>query len=68
MEDYDKKEQEKAKIEEEKKKIRMKIISDQLRESKIKIIQDYQEKMVEGELMKLNMKRALEAEKKKKNY
>lgn len=66
MEDYDKKEQEKAKIEEEKKKIRMKIISDQLRESKIKIIQDYQEKMVEGELMKLNMKRALEAEKKEK--
>ena len=66
MEDYDKKEAEKAKKEEEKKKIRMKIINDQLRQSKIKIIQDYQEKLVEGELMKLNMKKALEAEKKEK--
>ena len=66
MEDFDKKEAEKAKKEEEKKKIRMKIINDQLQQSKIKIIQDYQEKLVEGELMKLNMKRALEAEKKEK--
>ena len=66
MEDYDKKEAEKAKKEEEKKKIRMKIINDQLQQSKIKIIQDYQEKLVEGELMKLNMKKALEQEKKEK--
>ena len=66
MEDYDKKEAEKAKIEDEKKKVRMKIIHDQLQESKIKIIQDYQEKLVEGELMKLKMKRALEDEKKEK--
>ena len=67
MEDYDKKEAEKAKNEEEKKKFRMKIINDQLQESKIKIIQDYQEKLVEGELMKLKMKRALEDEKKEKD-
>ena len=67
MEDYDKKEAEKAKKEEEKKKFRMKIINDQLQESKIKIIQDYQEKLVEGELMKLKMKRALEDEKKEKD-
>ena len=66
MEDFDKKEAEKAKIEEEKKKIRMKIINDQFQQSKIKIIQDYQEKLVEGKLMKLKMKRALEAEKKEK--
>ena len=66
MEDYDKKEAEKAKIEEEKKKVRMKIIHDQLKQSKMKIIQDYQEKMVEGELMKFSMKRALEAEKREK--
>ena len=66
MEDYDKKEQEKAKIEDEKKKLRMKIINDQLKESKIKIIQDYQEKLVEGQLMKLNMKKALENEKREK--
>ena len=59
MESYDKKEAEKAKKEEEKKKIRMKIINDQLQQSKIKIIQDYQEKLVEGELMKMNMKKAL---------
>ena len=67
MEDYDKKEAEKAKNEEEKKKFRMKIINDQLQESKIKIIQDYQEKLVEGGLMKLKMKRALEDEKKEKD-
>ena len=66
MESYDKKEAEKAKKEEEKKKIRMKIINDQLQQSKIKIIQDYQEKLVEGELMKMNMKKALEEEKKEK--
>ena len=66
MEDLDKKEAEKAKIEEDKKKIRMKIIHDQLQQSKIKIIQDHQEKLVEGELMKLNIKKALEAEKKEK--
>ena len=66
MEDYDKKEAEKAKIEEDKKRNRMKIIHDQLQQSKIKIIQDHQEKLVEGELMKLNIKRALEAEKKEK--
>ena len=66
MEDFDKKEAEKAKIEEEKKKVRMKIIHDQLKQSKMKIIQDYQEKLVEGELIKYNMKRALEAEKKEK--
>ena len=66
MEDYDKKEIEKAKIENEKRKYRMKIINDQLKQSKIKLIQDYQEKLVEGEIMKLNMKKALEAEKKEK--
>jgi hypothetical protein len=66
MEDFDKKEAEKAKIEEEKKKVRMKIIHDQLKQSKMKIIQDYQEKLVEGELIKFSMKRALEAEKKEK--
>ena len=65
-ENYDKKEIKKAEIEEEKKKFRMKVINDQLRQSKIKIIQDYQEKLVEGELMKLNMKKALEEEKKEK--
>jgi len=37
---------------------------EQLQESKIKIIQDYQERLVEGRLMKINMQKALEEEKK----
>jgi hypothetical protein len=41
----------------------MKIMREQLQESKIKLIQDYQERMVEGQLMKLNMQKALEEEK-----
>ena len=36
---------------------------EQLQESKIRIIQDYQEKLVEGQLMKLNMQKALDEEK-----
>ena len=44
-------------------KERMKIMREQLQESKIKLIQDYQERMVEGQLMKLNMQKALEEEK-----
>ena len=41
----------------------MKIMKEQLQESKIKIIQDYQERLVEGQLMKLNMQKALDEEK-----
>ena len=44
----------------------MKIVNEQLHEYKIKLIQDYQEKQVEGELMKLQMKKALEDEEKQK--
>ena len=51
-----KKEMEKAKIESDKKKEQMKIMDDQLKEYKIRIIQDFQEKQVEGQLMKLQMK------------
>ena len=43
----------------------MKIVNEQLQESKIKRIQDYQEKIVEGELMKIAMKKALEEDKRK---
>ena len=50
-------------IEDEKRKERMKIMKEQLQESKIKIIQDYQQRLVEGQLMKLNMQKALEEEK-----
>ena len=41
----------------------MKIMREQLQESKIKLIQDYQERLVEGQLMKLNMQKALDEEK-----
>jgi hypothetical protein len=42
----------------------MNAMREQLQESKIKIIQDYQERLVEGRLMKINMQKALEEEKK----
>ena len=61
-----KKEMEKAKIESDKKKEQMKIMDDQLREYKIRLIQDYQEKQVEGQLMKLRMQKALQDEEKEK--
>ena len=41
-------------------------MKEQLNEYKIRIIQDYQEKQVEGQLMKLKMKKALEDEQKEK--
>ena len=63
IDDYDKKIEMRKKMEEDKRKERMKIMRDQLQESKIRIIQDYQEKLVEGQLMKLNMQKALEEEK-----
>ena len=53
----------KRKLEDDKRKERMKIMREQLQESKIKLIQDYQERLVEGQLMKLNMQKALEEEK-----
>ena len=51
-------------LDDEKRKEHMKIVREQLQDSKIKIIQDYQERLVEGKLMKLNMEKALEEEKK----
>ena len=62
MEEFDKKELEKKRLEELKKLERMKIVNEQLQESKIKRIQDYQEKIVEGEIA---MKKALEEDKRK---
>lgn len=65
MEEYDRNEAIKKQIELDKRKERMKIINEQLQESKIKRIQDYQEKIVEGHLMKLKMQKNLEEDKKK---
>ena len=66
MEELKKKELEQKELEDKKRKERMKMINDQIMESKLKMIQDYQEKIVEGELMKMNMKKALDQEKKEK--
>ena len=66
IEELEKKEIEKKKIEEEKRIKRMNMLNDQLKEAKIKIIQNYEENLVEGEIMKINMKKALEEEIKEK--
>ena len=63
IDDYDKRMETKKKLEDEKRKERKKIMREQLQESKIKLIQDYQERLVEGQLMKLNMQKALDEEK-----
>ena len=63
IDDFDKRMEIKRKLEDDKRKERMKIMREQLQESKIKLIQDYQEKLVEGQLMKLNMQKALDEEK-----
>ena len=64
MDELDKKLEMKLILEDEKRKERMKVMKEQLQESKIKLIQDYQERLVEGRLMKINMEKALEEEKK----
>ena len=64
LDEYDKKIENKKILEDEKRKEIMKIMREQLKESKIKIIQDYQERLVEGQLMKINMQKAMEEEKK----
>ena len=65
MEDYDRNELLKAQKELEKRNERMKIVHEQLQESKIRRIQDYQEKMVEGHLMKAAAQKAIEEDKRK---
>ena len=64
MDEYDKKIELKKILEEEKRKEIMNAMREQLQESKIKIIQDYQERMVEGRLMKKKKQKAMEEEKK----
>ena len=66
MEELEKKENEKKKIEDEKRMKRMNMINEQMRDTKLKIIQDYEEKLVEGQIMKMNIKKALQDEIKEK--
>lgn len=65
MGDYDRKEVEKKEIEMQKRIQRMNIINEQLQESKIKRIKDYQEKIVEGHMMKIATQKAIEEDKMK---
>ena len=65
MREYDKNEELKKKKEEMKKKERMKIIDDQIKEMKYKRIEEDQEKKVEGILMKEEIKKNLEEDKKR---
>ena len=66
MEEQDKREISKKKIEDEKRTKRMNMLNDQIKEMKIKRIQEYEENLIEGELMKMNIKKALEEEIKEK--
>ena len=65
MREYDKNEELKKQKEEMKKRERMQIIDDQIKEMKFKRLQDYQEKEVEGVLMKAEIEKNLEEDKKK---
>ena len=62
MEEIRKKEIEKKKMEDEKKLKTINMLKDQIKEMKIKRIQDYEENLIEGEIMKMNIKKALEEE------
>ena len=62
MEELEKKENERKKIEEEKRIKRMNMINEQVRDTKLKIIKDYEEKLIEGKIMKMNMEKALQEE------
>ena len=64
IEDYDKKVLEKKLLNEKKIKERMKFLNEQFQESKMKRLQENQEKLIEGQLMKIQMKKNIEEEKK----
>ena len=64
--------QEKDRIEEEKKKIKeekkqsMKILDEQMKEVKIRKIKEYEENLIEGQILKMQMRCDLAQEKKEK--
>ena len=66
LEEFDKKQIEKKKIEDETRNKRMNMLNDQINEVKLKIIKNYEDNLIEGEIMKINMKKALEEERKEK--
>lgn len=66
MEEKNRIEEEKKKVEEEKKKQRMKMLNDQMNEIKIRKIQEYEDNLVEGQILKMQIRRDLAQEQKEK--
>ena len=66
MLEKDKLEEDKKRINEEKKKQRMKMLEEQMTEVKIRRIQEYEDNLVEGQILKMQMKRDLAQEQKEK--
>jgi len=65
MIDYDKREKEKEEDEKRKKEYQMSMINQQFKDSKIRRIKDYQDRVVEGEIIKLQAQQELEKERQK---
>jgi hypothetical protein len=66
MEEKNRIEEEKKKVEDEKKKQRMKMLNDQMNEIKIRKIQEYEDNLVEGQILKMQIRRDLAQEQKEK--
>src|SRR4051812_26251507 len=65
MADYDQREVDKAEEEKKKKEYQMNMINQQFKDSKIRRIKDYQDRVVEGEIIKLQAQQELEKERQK---
>ena len=64
---FDLKEMEKLDLERTKREEQMKVVNSQLQESKIKRIKEYQDRLVEGEVIKMKAVKALKEQKEKEN-
>lgn len=63
--DIDKKEQDKLEEDKSKREYRMQVVSQQLKDAKIKKIKEYQERVIEGEIIKKRAKDQVEEDKQK---
>ena len=63
--DYDKKEEELKYEDKSKRDFRMQVVNQQLKEAKIKKIKEYQDRVIEGEIIKKRAKEEVEEQKKK---
>ena len=66
LQEKDRIEEEKKRIEDEKKKQRMKMLDEQMKEVKIRKIQEYEDDLVEGEILKMQIRKDLAQEQKEK--